>query len=248
MSKLHEVLAVEGDLEGRAKVANQETLKVMAKPAMFTGMTRTCKMYDAEDVAPPDEFQEMTTTVPKRLAYTDSYFSAWLDATLSKDATNCIAKADIVIDSTGETLAADVPVTFLLGLESKLKEIRKYYEAAPTLQSGIKWDERTDLGPDIYAMAHPNKKLKTAKKFKHQVLYEATDRHPAQIEKWEEQVPVGEYTEEVISGMLTPARKSELLGRIDTLIQSVKKARQRANNTDLLLKNVGKQIFDFINK
>lgn len=248
MAKLHEILAVEGDLEGRSKVAIDETKKVLAKPAMFTGMTRTCVMFDSEDTAPPAEHQEMTTTVQQRLDYTNAFLSDWYDAVLSKDVTNCIAKADIVIEQTGETIASDVPVTFLLGLETKLKAVREIYSGAPTLQAGIRWDERTDLGKGVFSQHHPGKKLKTAKKFKHQVLYDATDKHPAQIEKWEEQVPVGEYTEEILSGMLTSARKAELLGRIDQLIQAVKKARQRANATDLEPRKIGKSLFDFINK
>ena len=84
-------------------------------------------------------------------------------------------------------------------------------------------------------------------KFKSQVLYKATVEHPAQIEKWEEQVPVGKYVKKVWSGMLTPARKSELLGNIDKLISAVKKARQRANATVVVKLNVGQKFIDFIN-
>ena len=245
MGKLHEILAVEGDLEGRSKVVVDETKKVFGKAALFTGVTRTCDMYDAADKAPPAEFQEMTTTVEKRLTYATGFLSAYFDAVLTKDATNCVAKGDIVLED-GTVLFNDVPVTFLLGLESKLKHVRDTYAAAPTMQQGIKWEPREDLGAGVYAMANPPKKLKTAKKFKFQILYEATDKHPAQIEKWEEQVPVGEYTEDITNGMLTPARKSELLGNIDTLIQAVKKARQRANTTTLEERKIGQKLFEFI--
>jgi hypothetical protein len=48
--------------------------------------------------------------------------------------------------------------------------------------------------------------------------------------------------------MITPARKSELLDRIDKLLRAVKKARQRANGTEVVKVNVGKSIMDFINE
>jgi hypothetical protein len=80
----------------------------------------------------------------------------------------------------------------------------------------------------------------------HKVLYEATDKHPAQIEKWEEQVAVGKYVTNVQCGMLSPADKSTLLGRCDRLIQAVKKARMKANMVDVVDQSIGKEIFSFV--
>jgi hypothetical protein len=46
--------------------------------------------------------------------------------------------------------------------------------------------------------------------------------------------------------MWTPARKSEVLARIDKLLNAVKKARQMANTVETQNLQVGKQIMDYI--
>ena len=246
MAKLHEILAVEGDLDGTFKKLQDETKKIFSKPSMFIGMHKSCRMFDAEDTAPPDEFQEMVTTVQDKLDYLAEAGVKYYNAVYQKDATNTVASADITLPD-GTVLLASMPATFLLGLENKLKKLREVYEAIPTLQQGQAWEIREDLGKYIFGTIHPELKLKTAKKFKYQVLYEATDKHPAQIERWEEQVPVGEFKMDVTTGMVTPARKSELIGRLDVLIQATKKARQRANSEKLNTTKVASTIFNYIN-
>jgi hypothetical protein len=247
MGKLHEILAVEGDLDGTFKKLQEETKKIFGKPNYFVGFHKQCKMFTEGDIAPPDEFQEITTTVQAKLDYLSIAGVKYFDAVFQKDVTNSIAKADIILPD-GTTLLSDMPATFLLGLENKLRKLRDVYDALPTLQQGVKWEEQAGLGKGVYQAVNPDKKVKTAKQFKHQVLYEATDKHPAQIEKWEEQVPVGEYITTVVSGMITPARKAELLGRLDELIQATKKARQRANTATLETSKVGSVIFEHLTK
>lgn len=246
MAKLHEVLAVEGDLDGTFKKLQDETKKIFGKPSMFIGMHKSCRMFDAEDTAPPDEFQEMVTTVQDKLDYLAEAGVKYYNAVYQKDVTNTVARADVVLPD-GTVLLENMPATFLLGLENKLKKLREVYEAIPTLQQGQAWKERDDLGKNIFGTVNSDRKLKTAKKFKYQVLYEATDKHPAQIEKWEEQVPVGEFKMDVTSGMVTPARKSELIGKLDALIQATKKARQRANATKLDTTRIADIVFHYIN-
>ena len=246
MSKLHELLAVEGDLEGTAKKILEETQVTFEKKAgHFFGSHKRLEMFDSEAVGAPDEYQELTETVHSKLEYTSEHFVRYLDAVLQKEATNQIAVADLVVD--GVTIATNLPATFLLGLESKLKQLRKVYEAMPTLAPGKKWELDPSRGEHIYVTAMPDEKLKTAKTFRHKVLYDATEHHPAQIEKWEETENVGKYVTTVWSGMITPAEKSTLLGRLDKLLREVKKARQRANSTKVLKRTIGKELFAFIN-
>jgi hypothetical protein len=77
-------------------------------------------------------------------------------------------------------------------------------------------------------------------------LYEATEQHPAQIEKWAEDVRIGTYTTKRWSGMLTPREKYEILSRIDILQQSVKRALSEANRTPHSKDRIASQIFEFI--
>ena len=246
MPKLHELLAVEGDLEGAHKEILQEAQKTFKdKPAHFMGAHKTLKMFDENQPTAPDEYQEMVTTVHDKLGYIAGHAVRYLDAVLQKESTNQIARADLVVD--GKVIAKDIPATFLLGLETKLKNIRETYRTVPTLPPGLKWERDETKGKHVYSMVHPEEKFKTARTFRHKVLYEATKEHPAQIEKWEETENVGKYVTQRWAGMLTSAEKSELLGRVDKLIRATKKARQQANATEVSKATIGKHIFDFIN-
>lgn len=253
MGKLHELLAVEGDLEGQAKKILVETSHTFStKPQHFFQFDKVCEMFDEDDAPMPTEHLEMVATVRAKLEYTNGYLIKYADALLQKEATNQVAKADLIVN--GVTIGKDLPATFLLGLENRLKLWRSTYQAIPTLQPGRDWLRDESFGDDCYKDANPEEKLRTAKKFKHQVLvptqFPPEGRGgaslPAQIEKWEEQVPVGKFVTNRWCSMMTPAEKSAILTRFDDLIMAVKKARQTANRTDVLKVNVGENILGFI--
>ncbi|RKZ98183.1 MAG: hypothetical protein DRQ46_02870 [Gammaproteobacteria bacterium] len=246
MAKLHQILATESDLEGKYKRTCEETKKTFGKKAMFTGGHRKLVVFDDTDkIDHPEEHQAMTTTVHERMKFTGGAISNYLDALFQKEATNQEAHADLDVD--GVSIGMALPATFLLALESRLKYVRGVYEALPTLQAGVDWKPSTDKGDGIWDMVHPEEKIKTKMTFKSQILVEPTEHHPAQIEKWEEQVPVGKFVKHVWCSMITSHEKAEILGRIDRLLQATKQARQRANAQEIVKGNVGKSIMDFIN-
>ena len=245
MSKLHELLSVEPDLEGKAKKILRETVQVFSKkPALFMGSLRTYKPFVEDGIDYPEERQDLTTTVYEKISYTSKNIAKYFDAFLQKEATNQNACADLVVD--GVTIAEKVPATFLLGMESRLRTLREMYNAIPTLAVGTEWKEDESKGKGVWVCAHPEETLKSVRTVKSKVLYEATEHHPAQIDKWEEAENVGKYTKIVWSGMLTPAQKSELLERVDNLIQAVKKARQQANCAEVVNRSIGENIFNYI--
>ncbi len=245
MAKLHQLLAVEADLEGKYKRICEETKKTFGKGAMFTGFHRKLESFAEEAPAFPEENQEMTTTVHDRLVYTQEHIASYLDALVQKETTNQSAVADLVVN--GTTIITGAPATFLLGLETRLKYIRGIYEGIPTLQAGTSWKEATDKGANIYEAVHPEEKLKTELTFKSQILVQPTEHHPAQIEKWQEQVPVGKFIKTTWCGMVTTAEKAQLLENIDVLLRATKMARQKANSTQVVKVQVGNAIMDFIN-
>lgn len=245
MSKLHELLAVEADAKGQFKTILTESQKVFSSEHLFKGFVRTLTMFDAKDEAlNGTERSELTTTVPERLEYTGQFITRFLDLVLQKEKTNQKAIADIIID--GKTIAKDIPVTFLLGLESKLSLLRDLFMRIPSLDNSIAWEKADDIAEGIWRQKYPEEVLRTAKQFKHQILVEPTEHHPAQIEKWEESVPVGRYTKTVICGMITSNRKAHLLANIDKLSRAVKQARQRANSTEVEKVNIGNDLLNFI--
>ncbi|RLI66884.1 MAG: hypothetical protein DRO67_00490 [Candidatus Asgardarchaeum californiense] len=253
-AKLHQLLAVESDLEGKYKRVCEESKKVFNKPAMFMGYHRSLVSFLEDDpIEYPDENQAMATTVEDRVNYTGESIASYLDALYQKEATNQNAKADLVVD--GVTIGTNLPATFLLALESRLKYIRSVYETIPTLPAGVEWKPSEDKGEGVWDMVHPEEKLKTKMTFKSKVLVEAQfppegrsgQSLPAQIEKWEEQVPVGKFVKNVWCSMITSHEKAEVLGRIDKLIQAVKRQRQQANTEPVVKGNVGAAIVNFIN-
>jgi len=244
MSRLHELIAVEADRQGQYKNILAETTKVFKDKNLFAGGHRKLEMFEEDGIKHPEERSNLASTVDQRLEYNNKSVIRYFDLLLQRDATNQEAVGDVIID--GKPIAEGLPATFLLGMESRLRELRAIYSGIPTLDQGINWKKDEGVGEGVWVIEHDIEQLKTAMQFKSQVLYKATVEHPAQIEKWEEQVPVGKYVKRVWSGMLTPARKSELLGRIDKLISAVKKARQRANSTTVVNRNVGKDFIKYI--
>lgn len=250
MAKLHEVLAVESGLQTTAKKINAETIRTFEKKdEHFLGMTSRTEHF-AEDDKKLDlvETKQMVTTVLDKLIYNTLPNVKAFDAYLQKEATNQKAVADLVVDD--KTLATNVPGTVLLGLETKLVDLRAVYEAIPTLAPGPTWElDRTvrDKG-GVYKEAIPSVSFRTRKTVKPIVMSPATEHHPAQIQAVTEDVPIAKITKQQSSGMITPSQKSDLLEKIDKLLRGVKRARQRANATEVVPGKIGAVIFDFIHE
>jgi hypothetical protein len=247
--KLHELLAVEPDLEGTYKKIVTETIQTLTKRAdHFKGFIRTLEIFSPEEgeTKPPDERKAMDDTVLSKLLYQQGHIIRYMDAVLQKEATNQTAKTDLIVD--GVVLARAVPVTFLLALERFLTRLREVYSVIPTLPPGIEWEKAPEEGDDIFRRKHPEKAYKIEQRIVPQILYEATSKHPAQVDKITQKFNTGMYTKQESCSMLTPAQKSVLLARIDKLLRSVKTNRQRANRADVIECSIGTELFEYIHQ
>lgn len=247
MAKLHELLAVEGDNERIAKKVTSETAVAFTKKQnLFEGFERKLELFadTGEDTSGSDEHMHMETTVQDRLTYTARHLGKYWDTVYRKDCTNQKAVADIKVGD--KVIAVDVPATFLLGLEKKLEHFRGVLDAAPTLPPGTDWEPALDIGTHVHRAVTPERRYKTAKTTKSKVLYEATEHHPAQIDKWDETVNIGLFTRNFWSGKMSSAEKAALMERVDKLIGAVKTARQRANQQVVETKNIAGDLFDYI--
>lgn len=248
MAKLHELLAVEGTLGKVSGKLLLESMRTFAKENLFGGMHKRITLYaDADKHLEEGEEQhiKLATTVDENLDYLINPVSQYLDAVLQKDCTNQIAKADIVIN--GTVIASNIPATFLLGLETRLTEIRKVYEAIPTLAPGISWVPDSTQRDGVFKAEHDIKAFKTATDMDYKVAYEATEQHPAQIKDVKRTVNIGMYATTKWSGAVTPHEKAARLTRFDQLLQAVKEARQRANCATVVSSSIGQSLFSFIN-
>lgn len=244
--KLHELLAVEGD---RGAVANniidEAVVTFRKREELFHGQVRTLSMMDEsrsrEDTT---ETKPLVTTVATKLDYVAKRVAPYYDVLLQRDSTNQIAKADLVVD--GKTMAKDLPATFLLTMETQLKRLRQTYDVIPTLNPGIKWVSDEAAGAGIFRQEEASVTMRTEKAVRSQILIQPTKEHPAQIEKWHEDVPIGRIETTRTTGVLKSADKAALLERIDTLIRAVKKARQRANTAEVVKAKLGADLFAYI--
>jgi hypothetical protein len=247
MPKMHELLAIEEDLVGRANTIVEETINSFKHKAaeLYTGLVKTYKPFDEadRDLVPPAT-KEIVDSVPSKLRYTAGKVSEEYDFLLQKETTNQAAKADLVID--GKVLLKDAPVNFLLTLERRLEKFRGVLLEAPTLPNGIKWVPDDLKGPGFFKLETPEIQYRTRNTPVPVVLYEATDKHPAQVKEATRTDTVGAYTEMKFDGRLTSRDKSALLDRIDILLREVKKAIRRANQIDVVDRQVGGRIFNFL--
>jgi hypothetical protein len=250
MAQLHELLAVDRDLAGASKLVVDEAINTFTKKTdHFLGNIKNLELFDEGRKQEESGFTEektITTTVFKKLDYVADHLIRYLDVLFQKESTNQQAKADIILED-GTVLVNEVPATMLLSLENYLEKWRAMYHSIPTLQPGIEWIVDESQGEGIFKSSKPEIRNKTEKVVRHKVLYNATDKHPAQIEKWTEDAPIGKFINIRWSGMISPADKSKIIGRIDSLIYAIKQARMRANTQEVIKVQLGKKILDFIN-
>lgn len=243
MSKLHELLAVEPALTSDHNKVHEETLAVFGRNDAFIRQVEEIEYFAEEDgKLNTNSVKEHTTTVRDRLVYTfGNIFTKFVDTLAQRDATNQKAVADLVVD--GQVLARNVPGITLLTLEQKLRQKKEELEKVPTLAAGPKWEKDDHIG--LYR-ADPEVTFRTHKTLTPIVLYAATKEHPAQVKEVAADKPVAKITRIKYSGMATSAEKADLIARINLVIQACKRARQRANRTDVIKISVGSAIANFI--
>ena len=152
-----------------------------------------------------------------------------------------MAKADVVVD--GQALLKDVPVAYLLFLEKQLVDLHTFVRKLPVLDASESWEY--DSSADCYA-TEPVQTVRTKKIPRNHVKAEATEKHPAQVEVYHEDVVVGYWRTIKFSGALPAKRVSTLLERVEKLQQAVKFAREEANNTEAVDKHVGDRVFGYL--
>ena len=249
MAELHEVLAVDRDREKQAKTVIDETRRLWNKVEKFMSHHTILKMADENrqhEEAAHEQKTEMVTTVPKRLKHTHGYIVNWFDSLAQKEATNQLAIADVT-DDDGNVILKDIPGPLLLTIEKHLVGLLDLYKGIPTLDHTQLWvlDENEGDG-DIYKLAEPLKTHRTEKTSRVIELSKATKEHPAQVEKETFDQIVGTWRKHYWSGAISASRKAGIIARLEELIRNVKKARRRANKTEVKKLSVGKKMLDFI--
>ena len=250
MGKMHELLAVEPNLAGVfGKVLKEASVTFSKKTELFMGYSKRLRMFDEArrvEEAAASEDRTVTTSVDEKLAYIWEHVVPYLDLLAQKEFTNRNATGNLEVD--GEIILENVPATLLLTIEQKLTKLREVYETIPTLTPGVNWIPADEIGRGVMKAEVPETTQKTENTITHKVLYDATDKHPAQIEKWTDKKQVGEYTTHKFSGMVTPRQKSDLLSKIDALIMAAKKGRMQANSAEVVSTSIGEKLYNFLHE
>ncbi len=227
---LHELLAIESSQRGQADKCRSGLADTFDKKRHLFGSKVVVFLPNAEG-QPPETTVESTvqTTVTAELKWLSDHIVKALDVSYQVAVANTVASADIVLED-GSTLATGVPATALLELEKRAAEIKALAEAIPTIDpaKGFQLDPSHALR-GVYK-ARDIQKTRTAKVKEVLTLVPATDKHPAQCQVYDKDVPTGKVQEQEWSSLITPADKADLINRVEVLARAIRKARSRANN------------------
>ena len=240
-AKLNQVIAIEKGAKNRLYSAITELHKNAQKADLFYGFSKTYEPKEEGSEQFPPEQKKVILRSDDVLSETKKLFTEFLDITATKDFANMTAKADVTVD--GSVLVRDVPVPYLLFLEKQLTDLRTFVDKMPTLDESDDWrrDEATGL-----FKTEPMKTHRTAKVQEAIVLYDATEKHPAQTQLITKDVIVGYWNQVKQSGAITRGEKRKLLERIEAVLSAVKSAREEANSVEAEEKKVGGDILGYI--
>lgn len=215
------------------------------KDASVTGQVKTYRPFNetpTEAERLPAQFVEVQKKVEDALDEARKYSVPAMDIVASKDTTNTRAKADVIV--AGRVLIPEVPVSHLLWLEKYLNEWRGFLAVLPTLKPDRHWER--DSTDTRLSRARTEETVRTKKEVRGVILAPATDKHPAQAQAVQEDVPIGVYETTVLSGAVTETRKKELLDNLNKVQLAVKEAIAVANRTAASDVHEGNKVFEFI--
>lgn len=246
MTKLNQLLAIEKGVSQRATRQLTDAYQTEQRVTVFNGLTRTYTPKDDDGERLPAESTRVQQTVPNLVTGVQSVLSAWFNVQFEKDTSNQTAKANVVVD--GIDLIVDAPVSYLLWLEKRLGDLQTFVSKWPTLDPSDDWAKDANTGLYVTPGAET---LRSRKELRALIKVEATDKFPAQTETFTADVTVGTWKTVKVSGAVPPVVKQATLDRIDVVLAAVRRAREAANNLDVLTNlngrpTPGQAILDYV--
>ena len=241
VTKLNQIIAVEKGVKSKSFAELTDAHHQLLKPALLSGIARTYQPKDDEGEHLPPESTKVQVKAEEVLQRTAASLTRLFDVTATKDWANCSATADVSVD--GTVLLRDVPVTYLLFLEKQLTDLHTFVKKLPVLDAAESWI--LDASSDSWR-TEPVQTYRTKRVPRNHVKAEATEKHPAQVEVYYEDVTIGYWTTVKFSGALPAKRVNELLERVERLQQAVKFAREEANSAETVDQRVGESVFGYL--
>jgi hypothetical protein len=241
VTRLNQIIAIEKGVKADALRTLTDLHRRSQTLPILTGIARTYLPKDDDGDQLPPESTRVQVRLDDVLTEMATALTRLFDVVATKDNTNRFATADVIVG--GETLLTDVPATTLLFLEKQLDDIATFVRKLATLDPAEAWN--WDAARNCWATT-PTQTTRTKKIPRNHVKAEATDKHPAQVEVWTEDVVVGYWTTTKFSGALPASRVVELANRVTALREAVKKAREEANVTEARDVAIGAKIFGYL--
>lgn len=239
--RLSQIIAVANGQRTRTQESVTEIYKQVQKPVLFDGLVRAYKPKREDEHALPPEQKNIRCTWKGCLEAAIKHWTKLLNVMATQDTANCSARGTIKID--GLVILADVPVTHLLFLEKHIVDVRTFLRHLPVLDAAENW--KWDANKSCF-VTEADRKIRTRKVPKALVRYPATDKHPAQTERFDEDIVVGEWETTLVSGRIPQEDKEKMLERVDKLIEGIKLARESANTSAAPAVEVARPLFDYV--
>jgi hypothetical protein len=239
--QLNQVIALVKGEKPRAETALTKAYHDIQKVEPLSGISRTYRPKDEDGDQYPSEGNLVQVSVTELINKAAEGLTRLFDLTATLEGGNTLAKADVVVD--GNVLLPNVPVTYLLFLEKKMTDLVTFISKLPVLDPSQKWtfDDATNTYRSVSTETVKSKKIP-----RNHVKAAATDKHPAQVELYYEDVVVGYWTTTRFSGALEQKRVDELLARAKKLQDAVKLAREKANSIEITDAKVGDKFFGYL--
>ncbi len=239
--KLHQAIALLPAAKNRLQSVIDKIHKAHQAPAIFSGLSRTYQPLTDDGDKLPDESKLVTQIVEDGLESLRHVFVDAIKICRAQDEGNCAARADVKL---GDVTIPQVPVTHLLYLEKRVKDLTDLVAKIPTLDPAHKWEY--DEGARVWRSA-PTQKIRTRKDQKVLVHFEPTAQHPGKSETITVDVAAGTWTEVQLSGAVPARAKREWQRRLQQVADALTVAREEANAAEVKQDGkAGEQLFDFI--
>lgn len=243
MTKLSEAVALARSAKTRVHGALTALHRESQKIELYVGLARTYRPIAENDVEVfPDESRAVRTGAAEVLDEVSRLLTERWNTEATVTYNNTHATAEVVLPN-GTSLLSDVPATYLLFLEKALEDLYTFVSKVPSLDPAETWEWDANRG------AYASRPVETAREKRVQkplVLYPATDKHPAQVERYEDVEVRGYWTTTKLSGALPADEKRAILLRVVELRDAVKTARERANHLDVVSVKPAGILLDYV--
>jgi len=238
---LNQVLGVRKGVNSAVGKRFTEIHGASMKTQLTSGLNRVYKPKDDQGEELPGEFQKVQVKIAELNSETAKILARQWDVNATVDSANTFAKGDIEVP--GGPIIFNVPVTTLMYLEKQLTELTAYISKLPTLDPSVDWqfDEKAGIYKSTTVQTH-----RSVKVTKPIVLYQATDKHPAQTQLVAEDQIAGYWNTTRLSGALPVEVVRGMLERCQQMKEAVVRAREKANTMEVADVFLGESILGFV--